>query len=324
MLRHSQNDLARWRVEDDPDEDDEATTFGSSLRSERKPLLASAHSAELDHQVSGRRWKGLFPLLGFTAAALVLVAAFGGLRVRGWRDVRVTVENGSSLLLPTPVHLEMDESPRAPPSLSFLRLSRVLHISPPSSTNAFKEMHLPNPSDTLTAQRSSGAKGHSYFHPVVTRTHTYAAPKLGEEMDFGVLEDRPILVPDMEDPLTVLSMAYLAWNAYSEPNATDWKDVPGWNVSAGFGWAEEGIRGYVFESWPVDGPSDKGRSVDGDPDLVAIVIKGTSPNAFGVGGPTSPGDKFNDNMMFSCCCGKVDRSWSSICPCYMGRVSGTP
>lgn len=38
----------------------------------------------------------------------------------------------------------------------------------------------------------------------------------------------------------------------------------------------------------------------------------------GSGGPTAKNDKFNDNLMFSCCCARVDFSWSTVCDCYAG------
>lgn len=47
---------------------------------------------------------------------------------------------------------------------------------------------------------------------------------------------------------------------------------------------------------------------------MVITVKGTSPTWIG-GGPTTGRDKFNDNMMFSCCCAYVDRSWKPICDC---------
>jgi lipase ATG15 len=56
------------------------------------------------------------------------------------------------------------------------------------------------------------------------------------------------------------------------------------------------MRGYVYGSE--------------DNRLIVIAIKGTSAAFFGVGtGPTSARDKQQDNLMFSCCCAAVDRSW---------------
>ena len=44
-----------------------------------------------------------------------------------------------------------------------------------------------------------------------------------------------------------------------------------------------------------------------------LSIKGTTLN-----GPTSKKDKYNDNLLFSCCCARVDFSWifSQVCDCY--------
>ena len=68
-----------------------------------------------------------------------------------------------------------------------------------------------------------------------------------------------------------------------------------------FGWedADTGFRGHVFVS-----PSN---------DTVILAIKGTD-----LQGPTSKKDKFNDNLLFSCCCARVDLSWvfRTVCGCY--------
>jgi lipase ATG15 len=112
-------------------------------------------------------------------------------------------------------------------------------------------------------------------------------------------------------------MGYMAWNSYFDPESDNWAAIPGWNNTDGFGWVEDGIRGYVFSTYDPDGKNYKdGHDRD---EIIAISIKGTSPNAFGIGGPTSSRDKFNDNMMFSCCCGRVDRTWFPICDCYRGN-----
>ena len=61
-----------------------------------------------------------------------------------------------------------------------------------------------------------------------------------------------------------------------------------------------------------------------------MALKGTSNAWFDRGGGSATRDRFNvppfnislnkkltyqDNLMFSCCCGAVDRTWSPICPC---------
>ena len=50
-----------------------------------------------------------------------------------------------------------------------------------------------------------------------------------------------------------------------------------------------------------------------DESTVILSIKGTT-----VQGPTSKKDKFNDNLLFSCCCARVDISWmfSTVCDCF--------
>ena len=44
-----------------------------------------------------------------------------------------------------------------------------------------------------------------------------------------------------------------------------------------------------------------------------LSIKGTT-----LQGPTSKKDKFNDNLLFSCCCAWVDFSWvfNKVCDCH--------
>lgn len=70
-----------------------------------------------------------------------------------------------------------------------------------------------------------------------------------------------------------------------------------------------------------------------------LSIKGTSAGVFGGGGPTAKKDKLvitfihcvckyiayedhytlqNDNLLFSCCCGYVDWSWTPVCGCHSG------
>jgi lipase ATG15 len=53
--------------------------------------------------------------------------------------------------------------------------------------------------------------------------------------------------------------------------------------------------------------------VSEDQSIAILAIKGTT-----LQGPTSEKDKFNDNLLFSCCCALVDFSWifSTVCKCY--------
>ncbi|ORY36355.1 alpha/beta-hydrolase [Rhizoclosmatium globosum] len=113
---------------------------------------------------------------------------------------------------------------------------------------------------------------------------------------------KDMLLPNASDPQTVLALARMTSNSYAEPGGAGWVDIPPYNLSDRFGWTSDGIRGYVF--------------ADDANDLLVIALKGTSLSVPIVGGgPTAPRDKFNDNMMFSCCCGKVKSNWSPVCEC---------
>jgi len=71
------------------------------------------------------------------------------------------------------------------------------------------------------------------------------------------------------------------------------------------GWEpdDDGFRGYVFATE--------------DNSTVVLTIKGTSIPIVG-GGPTIEKDKVNDNLLFSCCCARVSRTWTPVCDCYRG------
>ncbi|KAH9952107.1 alpha/beta-hydrolase [Amylocystis lapponica] len=116
--------------------------------------------------------------------------------------------------------------------------------------------------------------------------------------------------PDIEDKHTLSQLARMTGNAYALPGKKNWYDIdPAWNNASlltffPFGWEDttNGFRGHVFLS-----PSN---------DTIVLAIKGTD-----LQGPTSKRDKFNDNLLFSCCCARVDFSWvfSTVCGCYAGK-----
>ncbi|CAK5264678.1 unnamed protein product [Mycena citricolor] len=108
--------------------------------------------------------------------------------------------------------------------------------------------------------------------------------------------------PDVEDRGTLAQLARMSANAYATPGKSNWYTVDeAWNTSFPFGWEdpENGFRGHVF--------------ISSDNSTVVLSIKGTTLN-----GPTSKQDKFNDNLLFSCCCARVDISWvfRKVCDCY--------
>ncbi|KAJ3822915.1 Lipase [Lentinula raphanica] len=111
--------------------------------------------------------------------------------------------------------------------------------------------------------------------------------------------------PDVQDLHTLAQLARMSGNAYAlGPSEKNWYELDGaWNISFPFGYedAQDGFRGHVFLS--------------SDNSTIVLAIKGTT-----IQGPTSKKDKFNDNLLFSCCCARVDFSWvfRQVCDCYSG------
>lgn len=119
-------------------------------------------------------------------------------------------------------------------------------------------------------------------------------------------EDVEVEVPDVTDRETLRTLAKMASNAYVTPESSEWWGLDEWNSSIPFGWEKDadGLRGHVF--------------ANDDNSTVVISIKGTSAGLLGGGGNTAKNDKFNDNLLFSCCCARVDFTWSTVCDCYAG------
>ena len=71
------------------------------------------------------------------------------------------------------------------------------------------------------------------------------------------------------------------------------------------GWEpdNDGFRGYIFAT--------------DDNSTVVLSIKGTSAQWVDKG-PTTERDKLNDNLLFSCCCARINWSWTTVCDCYRG------
>ncbi|KAL6631513.1 alpha/beta-hydrolase [Neocallimastix sp. 'constans'] len=120
-------------------------------------------------------------------------------------------------------------------------------------------------------------------------------------------------VPNPKSNETVYQLLIMSRNAYVPPYADDWVDLTeyGWDILIPFGWSDDSndriakmVRGYIFENVRNN--------------ILVVSIKGTSAGLFGIGGPTAENDRYNDNMMFSCCCAVVDRIWKGICGCHSG------
>lgn len=142
-----------------------------------------------------------------------------------------------------------------------------------------------------------------------------------------------IVIPNISDSETILQLAKLASNAYARlPADPSWRDVSdpdsnfgkAFNDSDGFGWTESGLRGHVFVESIDEGKFERSP-------LIIIAIKGTSAAGLGGGnggggddgegstgddGRTVEMDKFNDNLLFSCCCARVSSLWTTVCDCY--------
>lgn len=130
--------------------------------------------------------------------------------------------------------------------------------------------------------------------------------------------DEEISIPNVTDRNTIISLATISSNAYAripsndgknDKQKSDWDDLGDYvpdidNGNLEFGWDDVGIRGHVF--------------VSSDNKTVVIGIKGTSGAGLpGAGNDeTAVNDKLNDNLLFSCCCGRVGYMWTPVCDCY--------
>ncbi|KAH0833006.1 alpha/beta-hydrolase [Lanmaoa asiatica] len=149
----------------------------------------------------------------------------------------------------------------------------------------------------------------STFHPPSFRAHEAArlrSIRHAQSTDLPWWEDE-IFGPDVEHRETLLELAKMTNNAYVSPDDAAWYELKDqWNDRYPFGWEpdSDGFRGYVFAT----------------PDNATIVlsIKGTSTALFGGGGPTGKKDRLNDNLLFSCCCAKIDWTWTTVCGCHRG------
>jgi len=104
-----------------------------------------------------------------------------------------------------------------------------------------------------------------------------------------VMED--VAAPQIRNKSTVVDLSIMAANAYDATREDkEWEDVGRpFNLSASFGWQQDGLRGHVF--------ADETNST------IVVSIKGTS-RAIWDGEGTTAKDKLNDNLLAGCCCGQ--------------------
>ncbi|KAK1217417.1 hypothetical protein PQX77_019957 [Marasmius sp. AFHP31] len=172
---------------------------------------------------------------------------------------------------------------------------------PEELSHSISLSHL-SPTATLKARPTTVRRIRSQPATDVLRRFQERSIEHGES---EILEWDPVEVlgPDVEDRHTLAQLARMAGNAYALPGRKNWYDLDGaWNTSFPVGWEdpENGFRGQVF--------------ISSDNSTVILSIKGTT-----LQGPTSKKDKFNDNLLFSCCCARVDFTWvfRTVCDCYM-------
>ncbi|KAH9481324.1 Putative lipase ATG15 [Psilocybe cubensis] len=212
-----------------------------------------------------------------------------------------------------PTNIHGSVQPLNEPSTNLQFELRHLHAVSPDARVVFADAPPPalqtlsDPSGSTKASYSVRSKRAKTYRPSSFVAHTQARLRSlyfgeNEPLDW---DDEEILHPDVESRETLLELAKMTNNAYLEPSDAGWYDLDEkWNVSLPFGWEPDadGFRGHVFAT--------------PDNSTVVISIKGTSAGLFGSGGPTQKKDKLNDNLLFSCCCARIDWTWSTVCGCY--------
>ena len=111
--------------------------------------------------------------------------------------------------------------------------------------------------------------------------------------------------PDIKDSGTISSLAKMSANAYFQRGSPAWYETIIGKANQeedddSFGWERAGLRGHIF----------------GNEDRTNIIISFKGTSIVIMGGGTVARDRLVDNMMFSCCCARVDPLWSPVCDCH--------
>lgn len=142
----------------------------------------------------------------------------------------------------------------------------------------------------------------------ITSQQTTVDYQDGSRLMVRVKQEENMLLPIINDPETVLNFAKMAANSYKQRSIDGWRNMTSnYTELDGFGWERNGLRGHIYSNAAED--------------LVVIGFKGTSTLL--MGGGTVSMDKYTDNIMFSCCCARVDISWMPVCGCYLGGLKET-
>ncbi|KAJ3810694.1 alpha/beta-hydrolase [Lentinula aff. lateritia] len=202
-------------------------------------------------------------------------------------------------------------TPAPSPRLSFEL--RHLHAVSSSAHVVFQDVHSvwkessahlqQNRSFTIEARPALSYRGPNYEDQLVARVQSM---KFGQSQSLN-WEQEIVPGPNVESRETLLELAKMSNNAYVEVGDPAWYELgEEWNTTYPFGWEPDadGFRGQVFAT--------------PDNSTVIVSVKGTSAGLLGGGGPTVKKDKLNDNLLFSCCCARVDWTWTTVCGCYRG------
>ncbi|KAJ3720828.1 alpha/beta-hydrolase [Lentinula guzmanii] len=203
----------------------------------------------------------------------------------------------------------VNEPPISSPQLYFEL--RHLHAVSSSAQVVFQDVPaLAAPTDlqlnrslTVGARRVLSYRGPDYDSQWTARVQSM---RFGQTQSL-TWEPEIISGPDVESRETLLQLAKMSNNAYVAIGDPAWYELgEEWNNTYPFGWEPDadGFRGQVFAT--------------PDNATVIVSIKGTSAGVLGGGGPTTKKDKLNDNLLFSCCCARVDWTWTTVCDCYRG------
>lgn len=191
-----------------------------------------------------------------------------------------------------------------------------------SASSSGHGMHL-HASDTMQVQsvkqkiwRPSHPAGSEVYEAARRRKFHQNNQRMQQLADQLTWDEVEVDAPDVSDVHTLATLAKMSSNAYSTPDS-GWYDLSNetlsdgrrYNLSSSFGWKDNGLRGHVFSS-------------GANNESIIIALKGTS--SFIGGGETGRNDKVNDNLLFSCCCARIDWTWTPVCDCYAGRGEDPP
>lgn len=135
-------------------------------------------------------------------------------------------------------------------------------------------------------------------------------PLIDHESEMKLFQTRSKPIPDVNNRKSIVSLAIMASNAYVTPSDRDWIDLGDWDSDI-----TTTSSGTTNGKWWYRRPADGLKAqifVSKDQSLAIIAFKGTSPLGNNY-------DRLNDNMMFSCCCGRGKSLWTSVCECDLPR-----